>query len=129
MAFQAGCLALWALTKINVVAIAQGSSELNVSAVISSNDEIKALQVIHKAFFNLEGCHINLFLVGTGLVGSTLLKQIKSSNASIRLCGLANSNSAHFDSKGVSMQSWQKELAQGKLISIRDFVERMVECI
>lgn len=37
--------------KINVVAIAQGSSELNVSAVISSKDEKKALRAIHEAFF------------------------------------------------------------------------------
>ena len=37
--------------QINVVAIAQGSSERNISVVVSKSDEQKALQVIHKAFF------------------------------------------------------------------------------
>lgn len=116
------------INKINVVAVAQGSSELNVSAVISSNDEIKALQVIHNAFFNSEDANINLFLVGTGLVGSTLLKQIKNLTAPIRVCGLANSHSANFDTKGISLQNWKEALIQRKPITIEESVERMIEC-
>lgn len=38
---------------INVTAIAQGSSELNISVVINKKDEIKALNVVHDAFFPL----------------------------------------------------------------------------
>jgi bifunctional aspartokinase / homoserine dehydrogenase 1 len=62
---------------INVVAIAQGSSELNLSVVISHFDLTKTLNTLHEAFFlsNVKTCH--LFLVGTGLIGSTLLDQIK----------------------------------------------------
>lgn len=40
--------------KINIVAIAQGSSELNVSAVVASKDETKALQAVHRTFFSSE---------------------------------------------------------------------------
>ena len=36
--------------KINVIAIAQGSSEFNISLVISQNDAERAVQVIHKEF-------------------------------------------------------------------------------
>jgi len=113
--------------KINIVAIAQGSSELNVSAVISSNDEKKALQAIHKDFFSEKDDSINLFLVGTGLIGSTLLKQIKKSNVPIRLCGLANSNRMVFDSKGISLKNWKQELIQGKRNELKYFVTRMLE--
>ncbi|MDP2585937.1 MAG: bifunctional aspartate kinase/homoserine dehydrogenase I [Candidatus Levybacteria bacterium] len=113
--------------KINVIAIAQGSSELNVSVVISSNDEKKALQVIHDAFFKPKNYNINLFLVGIGLIGSTLLKQINESNSPIRLCGLANSNRMFFDSKGISQKSWKQELTQGKSNEPKDFVARMLE--
>jgi len=61
---------------INVVAIAQGSSEINISAVIAQQDETKALNAIHEAFF-LSGLRsVNLFLLGTGLIGGTLLDQI-----------------------------------------------------
>ena len=61
---------------INVVAIAQGSSELNISAVIPRQDQEKALNAVHEAFF-LDGVRsVNLFLMGTGLIGGTLLDQI-----------------------------------------------------
>lgn len=113
--------------KINVVAIAQGSSELNVSAVISSNDEKKALQVIHSAFFEIRNDNINLFLVGTGLIGSTLLKQINQSDLPIRLCGLANSKRMFFDSKGISLKSWKQELTKGKPNEPKDFAMQMLE--
>jgi len=61
---------------INVVAIAQGSSEMNISAVIAQQDENKALNAIHEAFFLSGVRSVNLFLLGTGLIGGTLLQQI-----------------------------------------------------
>ena len=61
---------------VNIVAIAQGSSELNISAVIPRPDESKALNAVHEAFFLSGVRSVNLFLVGTGLIGGTLLDQI-----------------------------------------------------
>jgi len=61
---------------INVVAIAQGSSEMNISTVIARQDETKALNAIHEAFFLSGVRSVNLFLLGTGLIGGTLLDQI-----------------------------------------------------
>jgi len=61
---------------INIVAIAQGSSETNISAVIHSAHEGKALNAIHDAFFFAQQKSVNLFLAGTGLIGGTLLDQI-----------------------------------------------------
>ena len=61
---------------INVVAIAQGSSELNISLVITRTDEAKALNAIHEAFFLAGIRSVNLFLLGTGLIGGTLLDQL-----------------------------------------------------
>jgi aspartokinase/homoserine dehydrogenase 1 len=40
-------------SEVNVVAIAQGSSELNISVVMNQKDETKALNAIHQKFFNL----------------------------------------------------------------------------
>jgi bifunctional aspartokinase / homoserine dehydrogenase 1 len=39
--------------KINIIAIAQGSSELNISTVIEEKDEQKALESLHKEFFEI----------------------------------------------------------------------------
>ena len=57
---------------INVVSIAQGSSELNVSVVINQGNLPKALKVLHGAFFTANRRLLNLFMIGTGLIGSTL---------------------------------------------------------
>jgi len=56
---------------INVAAIAQGSSEINISAVIKQQDEAKALNAVHEAFFHSGVRSVNLFLLGTGLIGGT----------------------------------------------------------
>ncbi len=113
--------------KINIVAIAQGSSELNVSAVIGAEDETRALQVIHEAFFGAADETVSLFLVGTGLIGSTLLTQIKKQESQIRLRGLANSRFMLFDGQGISLESWEKLLPQGKSMNVQNFVAQMTE--
>jgi aspartokinase/homoserine dehydrogenase 1 len=93
---------------INVAAIAQGSSEINISAVVSKQDEAKALNAIHEAFFLSGTRSVNLFLVGCGLIGGTLLEQIAGQRETladhykiqINICGLANSRNMIFDEKG-----------------------------
>src|SRR5690606_10529979 len=62
---------------VNVRAIAQGSSERNISAVISMKDVKKAVNVLHEEFFETTYKQINLFISGAGNVGSKLLAQIK----------------------------------------------------
>lgn len=114
--------------KINIVAIAQGSSELNVSAVVASKDETKALQVVHSAFFKLTKRQpINLFLVGTGLIGSALLQQIQQSPAAIRIVGLANNRNMTFDAAGITTQNWAAKLNRARPMRLPEFVQRIFE--
>ncbi|MDR1143192.1 MAG: aspartate kinase [Spirochaetaceae bacterium] len=94
---------------INVVAIAQGSSEINISLVISSQDETKALNAIHEAFFLAGVRSVNLFLLGSGLIGGTLLDQLAGHREiladrhqiRIRLAGAGNSRCMIFDPSGL----------------------------
>ena len=99
---------------VNVVAIAQGSSELNISAVVSRQDEAKALNAVHEAFFLSEVRSVNLFLVGIGLIGGTLLDQIAVHQTEvpgeipadrhrirIRVVGAANSKRMIFRGEGI----------------------------
>jgi aspartokinase/homoserine dehydrogenase 1 len=84
---------------VNVVAIAQGSSELNISAVISSSDETKALNALHDELFLSSSKTVNLWLAGTGLIGSTLLALVTEQTPALKetlgldvqVRGLANS--------------------------------------
>jgi aspartokinase/homoserine dehydrogenase 1 len=97
-------------TGVNVVAIAQGSSEINISAVIGAQDVSKALSAVHEAFFRAEIRSVNLFLLGIGLIGGTLLEQIVAHHEiladeyliRINLMGVANSKRMIFNPRGLA---------------------------
>ena len=119
---------------INVIAIAQGSSELNITFAINSKDESKALNLVHDAFFLSENKRINIFLVGLGLIGSALIEQIKQQkkylashhNIDLRVVGLANSKRMFFDANGVNLEDWQSSLLQSEeKSSLAGFVQQM----
>ncbi len=59
-------------------AIAQGSSERNISAVIEQHEATKALRALHSAFY-LSSQTLSIGVIGTGLIGSTFLGQLSSS--------------------------------------------------
>ncbi len=117
---------------INVVATAQGSSELNISVVIYKKDIGKALNAIHETFFQVDGLTLNLFLVGaTGLIGSTLLRQIREQreylklrkNLNIRLVGITNTRKMLIDEAGISLENWKESLLEnGEIANIGSFV-------
>ena len=119
---------------INVVSIAQGSSELNVSVVIDQTNLPKALKVLHGAFFAANRRLLNLFMVGTGLIGSTLLRQLQKQFEffynqrwlEIRLIGVANSRKMLINPDGISIADWREQLdASGEETNLVDFVARM----
>ncbi len=118
---------------VNIIAIAQGSSELNISAVINAADEAKALNAVHRAFF-LSGIRsVNLFLVGTGLIGKTLLSQIaaqkeqllSSLSVRINLIGVANSRRMVIDPAGIDPALWKDALDTGETCDLGAYVDRM----
>jgi aspartokinase/homoserine dehydrogenase 1 len=62
---------------INIRAIAQGSSEKNISAVIDTADVRKSINVLHEEFFETTYRQVNVFIAGLGNVGSKLIDQLK----------------------------------------------------
>ncbi|MCB0744331.1 MAG: bifunctional aspartate kinase/homoserine dehydrogenase I, partial [Ignavibacteriae bacterium] len=107
---------------VNIIAIAQGSSELNISFVIKNEELSKALNVLHDSLFLAERKVYNIFLVGIGLVGKALLKYIndkklflKNERAiEIRVIGIANSKKMHFDLTGIEFDNWKESLENSK---------------
>lgn len=119
---------------INTVAIAQGSSELNISVVINKADEAKALNALHVAFFLSDTRELHLFMVGVGLIGSTLIEQIKvhaqflkeKRSLELKLVGLANSKKMLFNEEGIDLSDWKTQLsASDQSMSIKQFVDKM----
>lgn len=119
---------------INIKAIAQGSSELNISIVIPEKDEDKAISAIHEAFFLSETQTLNIFVIGTGLIGSTLLEQIEKQYndllnnqlIDLKITGLANSKKIAFGE--IDLKNWQKLLEKSPLKSnVKSFTAKMKE--
>ena len=63
-------------SNINVRAIAQGCSEYNVTVVIKREDCIRALRAVHTRFY-LSKTTIAMGIIGPGLIGATLLDQLR----------------------------------------------------
>lgn len=106
-----------AQANISIVAIAQGSSERSISAVVSQNKAIEAVKATHQALFNNKKV-VDMFLVGVGGVGGELIEQVKSQkeylakkDIEIRVCALANSNKMLLDQNGLDLTNWQEQLA------------------
>ncbi len=99
-----------ASSRINVIAIAQGSSERNISFVVPLQDEKAALNAIHRKFF-MDLRRVHLFLLGPGQVGKALLTQLaeqyellrENHRLEIRLIGLANSRNLYLSPEGIDM--------------------------
>ena len=115
---------------VNVRAIAQGSSERNITAVISSRDVKKAINVLHEEFFETTYKQIHLFITGVGNVGSRLLSQLgrqhdyllQNLRLQIKIVGLANSKKMVFKDEGIRLTGWKEQLENGEAMNLPEFV-------
>ena len=119
---------------INVRAIAQGSSEFNISVIISKDDLAKALNAVHDAFFAELKKTLHVFNIGTGNIGSTLFKQLHEqhdflldqNDIEIKVVGISNSRKMGFNPEGFDLGNWQEELEhQGEVADLGSFIGQM----
>lgn len=116
---------------VNIRAIAQGSSERNISAVIALADVKKAINVLHEEFFETTYKQINLFIAGTGNVGSKLLAQLRQQQQylldnlrlQVRVIGIANSKKMAFRDEGIDLDQWDQALQQGQPMDLQKFID------
>ncbi len=119
---------------INIHAIAQGSSERNISAIISSKDVQKAVNTLHEEFFSDGNKQINLFIAGVGTVGSKLIEQLRSQHQhlldemrlNVRVVGIANSKRALLAEEGIDLGSYKADLEKADEVSIAMFAEQII---
>ncbi|MFD1769616.1 bifunctional aspartate kinase/homoserine dehydrogenase I [Sphingobacterium suaedae] len=119
---------------INVRAIAQGSSELNISVIIGKENLSKALNAVHDAFFAQLKKTLYVFNVGTGNIGSTLFRQIHeqhdflldNNDIEIKVAGISNSRKMLFDVNGIDLSNWNDVLeSNGEVADLSTFIDRM----
>ncbi len=120
---------------INVRAIAQGSSEKNITAVIASADVKKAINVLHEEFFETTYKQLNIYIAGAGNVGGKLINQIqkqaeylkKSLRLQINIVGIANSKKQLINIDGLDLTNWKEQLANATPGGIADYVKAILE--
>ena len=113
---------------VNIRAIAQGSSEKNISAVIGVGDVKKAINVLHEEFFETAYKQLNLFVAGAGNVGKRLFAQLKQQQAylqkhlrlQLRVVAIANSTKVAINEEGLDLNKWEEELKGAKPMKIKE---------
>lgn len=107
---------------VNIKAIAQGSSERNISLVLSRNDINKALNAVHAAFY-LSDKTLSIGLIGPGLVGGALLEQIKleiehlqnEHHIKLMVRGICNSTKMLLSHKAINLENWETLLEKSNV--------------
>ena len=121
---------------IGVRAVAQGSSERNISVILASEDAKPAIKYIHKEFFEESRYKdINLFVAGYGTVGKALIDIIAKNKDKIaertgkrlHLAGLSNSRKFILDKQGLKLDNIEAQLAEGKSAANDAFFEAMAK--
>ena len=102
---------------VNIHAIAQGSSERNISAVIPTEEATRAVRAVHASFY-LSKHTISVGVIGRGNVGGSLLDQLASeskrlrddSNLDLRVRGIATSKNMLLADQPIPLDNWQQQL-------------------
>ncbi len=102
---------------VNVRAVAQGSSERNISAVVDREDSTRALRAVH-AGFTLSDRTLSVGLIGPGRIGSALLAQIGAQGEhlrarfgiDIRVRGILRRDRMVLSDPGIAPDRWSEAL-------------------
>ncbi len=105
---------------INVSAIAQGSSERNISVVVDRPDSTRALRAVHSGFY-LSAKTISIGVIGPGTVGGTFLDQLAAQagqlrerfNLDLRVRAIAGSRHMLTGERRIDLSGWRESLAGG----------------
>ena len=121
---------------VSVKAIAQGSTELNISVVVDKKHLTKSLNSLHESFFLTDLRKFNLFMIGVGNVGKAFLEQINTQKEfladafqiALNVCGLSNSRKMYFSEDPIDLDNWQQLLDEkSEAMTPNGFVQKMEE--
>ena len=117
---------------VNIRAIAQGSSERNISVVVSGADSGRALRAAHSGLY-LSPQSISVGVIGTGTVGSVLLDQLASRLGAIRdelgvdlrVRGIATSRTMRLDERRIELGDWRAGMANAPELNLDSFLDHV----
>jgi aspartokinase/homoserine dehydrogenase 1 len=119
---------------VNVRAIAQGSSEYNISVILSKADLSKAVNAVHDAFFADLKKTLHIFCLGTGNIGKTLFRQLlaqspllaRNNDIEVKVMGISNSRQMYLSNEGIDLKDWEDKLnTYEEKADLAAFVQKM----
>lgn len=117
---------------VNIRAVAQGSSERNISVVIDTRDAQRALRAVHSGFY-LSNQTLSIGVLGPGVVGATLIAQIREQQQrlsddfqiDLRIRGIASSSRMIIDDQALNLDDWKSQMAHAVPLDMNVFVEHL----
>lgn len=118
---------------VNIRAIAQGSSERNISVVIDQTQATRALRAVHSGFY-LSNQTLSVGVIGPGNVGATLLDQLAEQverlrdehMIDIRVRGITGASQMLLDEGAIDLDAWRDALdADGGEADLDAFVDHV----
>lgn len=118
---------------INIRAIAQGSSERNISAVIDASESTRALRAVHSGFY-LSTKTISIGVIGPGLVGGALLDQLHKQSEvlrdefqiDLRVRAIGRSKAMIMDDRRIELADWRAAMEKSEqAFDLQKFVEHV----
>jgi aspartokinase/homoserine dehydrogenase 1 len=119
---------------VNVRAIAQGSSEHNISVILSKADLSKAVNAVHDAFYSELKKTLHVFCLGTGNIGKTLFSQLQTqmpflasnNDLEVKVTGISNSRRMIFRADGLDLANWQQVMDnEAEPADLAQFIKQM----
>jgi aspartokinase/homoserine dehydrogenase 1 len=103
--------------RVNIRAIAQGSSERNISVVVDGSDMERALRAAHSGLY-LSSQTLSIGLIGAGSVGTELLRQLNGQLArlksdfdvDLRIRAIATSKRMLLADRPIDLEHWARTL-------------------
>lgn len=122
-----------ALQGVNILAIAQGSSERCISCVILGEYGDTAVRAAHRFFFNTAQT-IEVFAFGAGTIGGELLDQIHeqrekllAQNIDIRVLAISTVSGMILNPDGIDLSSWREVVKNPPFKSSVDEIIKFVK--
>jgi aspartokinase/homoserine dehydrogenase 1 len=117
---------------INIRAIAQGSSERNISVVVDGGQAERALRAVHAGLY-LSRQTLSIGVIGAGVVGAALLDQLAAraeriraeQNVDLRVRGIATRSRMVLDGRRLPLERWRDDLAAGDAFDLDAFVDHL----
>jgi len=117
---------------INIRAIAQGSSERNISVVVNGVDAERALRAVHAGLY-LSRQTLSVGVIGAGVVGAALLDQLAARadriraerGVDLRIRAIATRGKMLLDPRRLPLERWRGDLAGAGPFDVDAFLDHV----